>query len=106
MLLKEHRFKFCAGVETHLFTVEELVSGLALWPERFRIRVLSASCEAKTFYGATCEEASQKAAQFIARSDGRLDLAESIPSPQQSPAPPPRDLLLQRTTKRMKLPAA
>ena len=106
MLLKEHRFKFCTGVETHLFMVEELVAGLALWPERFRIRVISASCEAKTFYGATCEEASQKAAKFIARSDGQRDLAESIPSPQRAAAPPPRDLLLQRAPKRMKLPAA
>jgi hypothetical protein len=106
MLLKEHRFKFCTGVETHLFMVEELITGLALWPDKFRIRVLSASCEAKTFYGATCEEASQKAAKFMARGDGQFDLAESIPLPQRSPTPPPRDLLLQRTPKKIKLPAA
>lgn len=105
MLLKEHRFKFCVGVETYLLTVEELVGGLALWPERFRIRALSATCEAKTFYGATCDEAARKAAEFIADSSGQIELAESIALPGRAPAPPPQDLLLQKT-KRVKFPAA
>jgi hypothetical protein len=33
MLLKEHRFKFVTGVDTHLFTIEEMVSGLQSGPK-------------------------------------------------------------------------
>jgi hypothetical protein len=66
MLLKEHRFKFYAGAESHLFTIEELVRGLAGWPHRFRIKLPASSRrEAKTFYGANCYEVAEKAVLFM-----------------------------------------
>jgi hypothetical protein len=66
MLLKEHRFKFVLGT-THIFTIEEMVQGLAVWPHKFRLRLpASSKSEAKSFYGASCYEVAEKAAQFIA----------------------------------------
>jgi hypothetical protein len=57
MLLREHRFKFVAGVDTHLFTIEEIVRGVAVWPHKFRLKIpASSSCEARTFYGKSCYE--------------------------------------------------
>jgi len=68
MLLKEHRFKVVAGTETHLFTVEELVTGLAGWADKFRLRLpATSSSEARTFYGASCYETAEKAAAFLAK---------------------------------------
>ena len=67
MLMKEHRYLFSAGSTTHIFRIEELVRGLELWPHRFRMK-LSASLqwEAQTFYGASCREAAERAADFLA----------------------------------------
>jgi len=67
MLLKEHRFKFVAGVYTHLFNIEEMVSGMAVWPQKFRLKIpASSTCEARTFYGKSCDEVAEKAAEFMA----------------------------------------
>jgi hypothetical protein len=53
-MLKEHRFTFFAGAETHLFRIEELVTG-PVWPHRFRLKLPASSrSEAKTFYGTSC----------------------------------------------------
>ncbi len=98
MLLKEHRFKFCAATETHLFTIDELVSGRAGWPERFRLKLpASSGSEAKTFYGATCDDAAKKAARFIASKSDQSGTAASTLLPQGSPASPPQILQVQKS---------
>jgi hypothetical protein len=67
MLLKEHRFTFIVGAEIHLLKVEELVGGLAFWPHRFRLKLpATAQFEAKTIYGAECDQVAQVAADVIA----------------------------------------
>jgi hypothetical protein len=78
MLLKEHRFTFVAGVEIHLFRIEELVGGVAFWPQRFRLQ-LPASCrrEAKTIYGEDCDEVAQEAADVMARESTREGRVET-----------------------------
>jgi hypothetical protein len=96
MLLKEHRFKFFAGTETHLFTIEELVTGLAGWADRFRIRLAASSgSEARTFYGASCYETAEKAAAFIASTSGKpgIDIATHW---SQAPPDSPRQLQQQQ----------
>jgi hypothetical protein len=96
MLLKEHRFKFFAGNETHLFTIEELVAGLAGWPHKFRLRLpASPRSEAKTFYGASCTEAADKAAKFITQILGRSETREATQSSQGPPISPPRVVQIQ-----------
>jgi hypothetical protein len=72
MLLKEHRFKFVAGVCTHVFNIEEMVSGMAVWPHKFRLKIpASSNCEARTLYGKSCDEVAEKAAEFMAHNSGR-----------------------------------
>jgi hypothetical protein len=67
MLVREYRFIFICGSETHLFRIEELVAGLAGWPSKFRLKVPASSLlHAKTFYGADCYETAAKAAAFLA----------------------------------------
>lgn len=67
MLLREHRYLFAAGSTTHIFRIEELIRGLELWPHRFRLKISASSrWEAQTFYGASCQEAAEKAADFLA----------------------------------------
>jgi len=89
MLLKEHRFKFFAGTETYFFTIEELVNGLAGWPHRFRIKLpASSGSQAKTFYGESCYDAAEKAAQFLAtnsRQSGKRRLNHLAQGPPPSP---------------------
>jgi hypothetical protein len=71
MLLKEHRFKFFAGVSTYLFIIEEMVSGMAVWPHKFRLKIpASSDGEARTFYGKSCDEVAEKAAEFMAHTPG------------------------------------
>ena len=68
MLLKEYQIRCVVGAETHLITIEEWVKGLAVWPRRFRVRLPASSrSDAKTFYGATCHEAAEKAESFFGR---------------------------------------
>jgi hypothetical protein len=88
-LVREHSFKFAAGAETHLFLVEELVATLPSWPARFRLR-LDASCrsEAKTFYGASCYEVAEKAAEFVALNVSAIGLNKSTCSSQRPPMSP------------------
>jgi hypothetical protein len=91
VLFKEHLFKYGGGAETHLFTIEEWVRGLAVWPRRFRIRLpASPSCEAKTFYGATCYEAAEKAATFLAGKSNQSETGRASHLSRRSPASPPR----------------
>jgi hypothetical protein len=99
MLLREHRFKFFARNEEYVFRVDELVAGIAAWPNRFRLRLpASPRAVAKTFYGASCEEVAEKAADFVASYSGQVEKNTAAQSSQGPPAPPrqaPRPLLLQ-----------
>lgn len=97
MLLKEYRFKCIVGAETHLFTIEEWVKGLAVWPRRFRVRLPASSrSEAKTFYGATCDEAAEKAANFLAGKSDQSETAGATRLSQRSPGSPQRSLQIQK----------
>jgi hypothetical protein len=96
MLLREHRFKFLAGAETHLFRIEELVKGVVVWPQQFRLTLpASASAKSKTFYGASCYEVAEKAADFMARNSGHSERVRATHSSQRPPTRPPRALQIQ-----------
>ena len=85
MLLKEHRFRFVAGTETLLFRIEELVKGPTTWPHRFKLTLpASFHSEAKTFYGQSCYEVAEKAANFI---DRKATNSETVRSAHSSPGP-------------------
>jgi hypothetical protein len=86
MLLKEHRFRFVAGTETLLFRIEELVKGPAGWPHKFKLTLPdSLDSEAKTFYGRSCYEVAEKAANFIDCKPTDFGIDQS---PHSSPRPP------------------
>lgn len=92
-LVKEHRFKFAVGTETHLFLVEELVATLSSWPARFRLSLdASPQSEGKTFYGASCYEVAEKAADFVAFSGSAISANKSTYS-SQGPLASPRQSL-------------
>jgi|HubBroStandDraft_2_1064218.scaffolds.fasta_scaffold53281_3 hypothetical protein len=89
MLVKDHRFKVFVGNETHLFVVEELVTGLAAWPSKFRLKLhASPRSEAKTFYGASCHEVAEKVADYIARNSGHAGVPRTSHSSQSPPFSP------------------
>ena len=93
MLLKEHRYTFFAGAEVHLFRIEELVRGMAVWPHRFRLRLLASSgSEVKTIYGASCYEVAQKAADLVAANAGWLGKPGATHLSQGPPGSPPQAL--------------
>jgi hypothetical protein len=95
MLLREHRFKFIAGT-THIFTIEEIVKGMAVWPHKFRLRLpASSNSEAKTFYGATCYEVAEKAAESMAGNLGQPGMHRPTLQQQGPPDSPPQDLQVQ-----------
>ena len=93
MLLKEHRYTFFAGAEVHLFRIEELVRGMAVWPHRFRLRLPSSSgSEVKTIYGASCYEVAQKAADLIAATTGWSGVPQATNLSAGPPGSPPQAL--------------
>src|SRR6266436_2022150 len=55
------------------------------------------SSVAKTFYGATCDDAAKKAARFIASRSDQSGTAASTLLPQGSPASPPQILQVQKS---------
>ena len=89
--------RFFVGAETHLFMIDELVKGLAGWPNRFRLK-LSASPRsgAKTFYGASCYEVAEKAAEFMAGRTNQSSKDRAINLSQGPPASPRQTLHLQQ----------
>jgi len=93
MLLKEHRYTFFAGTEVHLFRIEELVRGMAVWPHRYRLRLPASSGEeSKTIYGASCYEVAQKAADLIGAKSGWSGKPEATHLSPGPPDSPPRTL--------------
>lgn len=88
-LVKEHYFKFTAGAETHMFLVEELVAKFSSWPARFRLRLdASSRSETKTFYGESCYDVAEKAADFLALSGGSASPNKTTFSSPNSTSPP------------------
>src|SRR6266849_4094359 len=102
MLLKEHRFMFFAGAHTHLFRIEELVRGLVVWHHRFRLKLPASSrSNAKTFYGASCYEVAQNAADFIACNSGQAGKHRATQLSQGPPASPRQTLYIQEQARRL-----
>jgi hypothetical protein len=65
-LLREERFILSVGGNDYHLRVEELIRGIDVWPERFRI-ILPASAKRKAakFYGASALEVAELAARFL-----------------------------------------
>jgi hypothetical protein len=65
MILTEYRFTFLAGPNSQVFRIEEF-RGRAGWPGRYRIKIPATSeREARTFYGRTCFEVSERVTLFL-----------------------------------------
>jgi len=65
-LVREHRYVLYHGVQSHILRIEELVSGLAPWPEKFRLQLpASRARQSRTFYESTSEDAAKRAAEFL-----------------------------------------
>jgi len=67
IILQEYRYVVQIGNEKHIFRIEELVSGNAIWKEKFRLQIPAAfDREAKTFYGRSATEVAKLGADFLA----------------------------------------
>ena len=66
VVLKEHRYVVHVGTVKHVLRVEELVSGAALWRDKFRLQIpADLNNQAKTIYGASAEEVAELGADFL-----------------------------------------
>lgn len=71
ILLKEHRYVVQIGDRKHILRVEELVSGEAIWTDKFRLQIpADLNRAAKTLYGAAASEVAKMGADFLPQ--GRL----------------------------------
>ena len=96
MLLREHRFTFFAGAEIHVFRIEELIGGVAFWPQRFRLQLPASSRgDAKTIYGTDCETLAQKAAEILMRGPVHGEGAAAARVSPWQPGGPPQTLQIQ-----------
>ena len=67
LILKEHRYVVQVGAVNHVLRIEELVSGAALWRDKFRLQIpADLNTQAKTIYGASAEEVAELGADFFA----------------------------------------
>lgn len=65
-LIREHGYILSLGLDTHVLRVEELIAGPISWPRKFRVHLpASMRSEAKTFYGATGNQAAKKITAFL-----------------------------------------
>jgi hypothetical protein len=65
-LTKEHRYLLYTKLDTLVLRIEEYISGVAPWPDKYRIQMpASSGRRAKTFYGSTSREVAELAAGFI-----------------------------------------
>jgi hypothetical protein len=69
MLVKEHRFKFHIGNNSHTILVEEYISHGAMWREKFKATVQISRLKSKEFYASTLEGAAGQAATYLLRID-------------------------------------
>jgi hypothetical protein len=68
VILKEHRYVVEIGDQKHFFRIEELVSGKAIWKEKFRLQLPAEfNRSAKTLYGASAAEVAKLGADFLAQ---------------------------------------
>jgi hypothetical protein len=66
VVLKEHRYVVHVGTVKHVLRVEELVSGPAVWRDKFRLLIpADPSGEAKAIYGATALEVAKVGAGVL-----------------------------------------
>ena len=66
VVLKEHRYVVHVGTEKHVLRIEELVSGAALWRDKFRLQIpADPSSQAKTIYGASAQQVAKLGADFL-----------------------------------------
>jgi len=65
-LIREERYIFLSGNDQHVIRVQELISGSAGWPDRFRVHVpASHMLKAKKFYGTTARETAERAIEYL-----------------------------------------
>jgi len=74
-VIKEERYILQIGCHEHVLRVQELLNGVAPWPDRFRVHlVASHSHPGKTIYAASAEETVKLAATYLAWSPDSLAL--------------------------------
>ena len=67
VVLKEHRYVGHVGTEKHVLRIEELVSGAALWRDKFNLQIpADLNNQAKTIYGASAQQVAKLGADFLA----------------------------------------
>ena len=66
VVLKEHRYVVHVGTVKHVLSIEELVSGRAVWRDRFRLLIpANPNSQAETIYGVSAEQAAKLGADFL-----------------------------------------
>jgi hypothetical protein len=66
VVLKEHQYVVQVGTVKHVLRIEELVSGAALWRDKFRLQIpADLNTQTKTIYGASAEEVAELGADFL-----------------------------------------
>jgi hypothetical protein len=66
VILKEHRYVVQVGAVNHVLRIEELVSGPAVWRDKFRLHIpADLKSEAKTIYGASAEQVAKLGADVL-----------------------------------------
>jgi hypothetical protein len=66
VVLKEHRYVVHVGTVKHVLRIEELVSGRAVWRDKFRLLIpADPNSPAETIYGASAEEVAELGANFL-----------------------------------------
>ena len=70
-LIKEERYIVYIDTEENVLSVQELLSGLEPWPERFRAQIPpSVGRKATTVYGSTGREVVERATDYLSRFSG------------------------------------
>lgn len=65
-MIKEERYIINIGNEAHVLHIEELLWGVAEWPEQFRAHIPpSEDRDANTVYGATAREVAERAMEYL-----------------------------------------
>lgn len=76
-LVREERFIVLIGAEEVILRVQELVSGLELWPQRCRVQIPASHTRgALTCYGATPQEVAERAAKELSAPASREVVAQ------------------------------
>jgi len=74
-VIKEERYILQIGSYEHILRVQELLNGVAPWPDRFRVQLVASHAHpGKTIYAASAEETVMLAATYLAASPDPLGL--------------------------------